>query len=89
LHPRGVRSWPSMLGLDASRQPSLTQLSYGRELLFRLEFRLICWRGLYPFGFDKVSAGLCPAHLVHCTDYPGPISLPLFQGSLRDGIAIR
>ncbi len=24
LYPRGVRSWPSMLGLDASRQPSLT-----------------------------------------------------------------
>ncbi len=30
LHPCGVRSRRSMLGLDASRQPSLTQLSYRR-----------------------------------------------------------
>ena len=35
LHPRGVRSWPSMLGLDALRQPSLTQLSYGRMFVTR------------------------------------------------------
>ncbi len=35
LHSRGVRSGPSMLGLDASRQPSLTQLSYGRMFVNR------------------------------------------------------
>ncbi len=34
LHPRGVRSWLSMLGLDASRQPSLTQLRYRRIVLY-------------------------------------------------------
>ena len=65
LHPRGVRSWPSMLGLDALRQPSLTQLSYRRELLFRLEFRMLCWCGLYTFGFNKVSAGVLPDFVRH------------------------
>jgi len=30
LQARGVRFWPSLLGLDAARQPALTQLSYGR-----------------------------------------------------------
>ena len=27
---RGVRFWPSLLGLDASRQSALTRLTYGR-----------------------------------------------------------
>ena len=30
LQARGVRTWSSMLDLDAARQPALTQLSYGR-----------------------------------------------------------
>ena len=35
LHPRGVRSWRSLLRLAALRQPSLTQLSYGRMYDYR------------------------------------------------------
>ncbi len=52
VHPRGVRSWRSMLGLDASRQPSLTQLSYGRMCVSRepsivTDHRHFAKRGLY------------------------------------------
>ncbi len=41
------------------------QLSYRRELLFRLEFGMLCWRGLYTFGFNKVSAGVLPDFVRH------------------------
>ena len=34
LHPRGVRSWRSILRLAALQRPSLTQLSYGRYIQF-------------------------------------------------------